>query len=87
MAEAEGPSSVLGQAVAPLLEHDEMLLTRVWFLDDRDCPVCRRRRVVASGMALHLRAHGTRLGTATTSGAGLEGDCHLVQLGSQSERS
>lgn len=84
MAEAEGPSSVLGQVVAPLLEHDEMLLTRVWFLDDRDCPVCRRRRDVASGTALHLRAHGTRLGTATTSGAGLDGDCHLVPVGSQS---
>jgi transcriptional regulator with GAF, ATPase, and Fis domain len=84
MAEAEGPSSVLGQVVAPLLEHDEMLLTRVWFLDDRDCPVCCRRRDVASGMALHLRAHGTRLGTATTSGAGLDGDCHLVKVGGQS---
>ena len=52
MAEADGPSPVLGQVVAPLLEHDEMLLTRVWFLDDRDCPVCRRRRDVAAGAAL-----------------------------------
>lgn len=83
MAEAEGPSSVLGQVVAPLLEHDEILLTRVWFLDDRDCPVCRGRRDVASSTALHLRAHGSRLGTAT-SGAGLDGDCHLVRVGTES---
>jgi len=82
MAEAEGPSSVLSQVVAPLLEHDEILLTRVWFLDDCDCPVCDRRRDLTSGMALHLRAHGSRLGTATTSG--LDGDCHLVRVGSQS---
>ena len=50
MAEAEGPSSVLSQVVAPLLEHDEILLTRVWFLDDCDCPVCDRRRDPTSGM-------------------------------------
>jgi transcriptional regulator with GAF, ATPase, and Fis domain len=83
MAEAEGPSSVLGQVVAPLLEHDEILLTRVWFLDDRDCPACRGRRDAASNTALHLRAHGSRLGTST-SGAGLVGDCHLVHVGSES---
>jgi transcriptional regulator with GAF, ATPase, and Fis domain len=83
MAEAEGPSSVLGQVVAPLLEHEEILLTRVWFLDDRDCPVCHERRDAAVGTALHLRAHGSRLGTST-SGAGLDGDCHLVRVDSES---
>jgi transcriptional regulator with GAF, ATPase, and Fis domain len=83
MAEAEGPSSVLGQVVAPLLEHDEILLTRVWFLDDRDCPVCGTHRDEAPGTALHLRASGTQLASAT-SGAGLDGDCHLVLAGSQS---
>jgi transcriptional regulator with GAF, ATPase, and Fis domain len=83
MAEAEGPSSVLGQVVEPLLEHDEILLTRVWFLDDRDCPTCRGEYAGASGTALHLRAHGSRLGTST-SGAGLDGDCHLVHVGSAS---
>ena len=40
MVEAEGPTSVLAQVVAPLLEHEEVVLARVWFLDDRDCPVC-----------------------------------------------
>jgi transcriptional regulator with GAF, ATPase, and Fis domain len=69
--------------VAPLLEHDEILLTRVWFLDDRDCPVCRGRRDEAASTALHLRVHGSRLGTAT-SGAGLDGDCHLVGVGTES---
>jgi transcriptional regulator with GAF, ATPase, and Fis domain len=83
MAEAEGPSSVLGQVVAPLVVRDEILLARVWFLDDRDCTVCGGRRDTTSGTALHLRAHGSRLGTAT-SGAGLDGDCHLVRAGSQS---
>ena len=83
MAEAEGPSSVLGQVVAPLLEHDEIVLTRVWFMDDRDCTVCQGRRDAASGTTLHLRAHGSRLGSAT-SGAGLDGAYHLVRVGTQS---
>ena len=83
MAEAEGPSSVLGQVVAPLLEHDEIVLTRVWFMDDRDCTVCQGRRDPTSGTTLHLRAHGSRLGSAT-SGAGLDGACHLVRVGTQS---
>ena len=83
MAEAEGPSSVLGQVVAPLLEHDEIVLTRVWFMDDRDCTVCQGRRDAASGTTLHLRAHGSRLGSATSS-AGLDGACHLVRVGTQS---
>src|SRR4029079_19366045 len=83
MAEAEGPSSVLGQVIAPLLEHDEIVLTRVWFMDDRDCTICQGRRDAASGTTLHLRAHGSRLGSAT-SGAGLDGSCHLVRVGTQS---
>ena len=83
MAEAEGPSSVLGQVVAPLLEHDEIVLTRVWFMDDRNCTVCQGRRDAASGTMLHLRAHGSQLGSAT-SGAGLDGACHLVRVGGQS---
>ena len=60
MAEAEGPTSVLGQVVAPLLEHEEVMLARVWFLDDRDCPVCSRSREAAAAGALHLRASGAR---------------------------
>src|SRR5262249_30958809 len=84
MAEAEGPSSVLSQVVAPLLEHDEILLTRVWFMNDRDCTVCQGRRDAESDSTLHLRAHGSRLGS-TTSGAGLDGDCHLVRVGTRSQ--
>ena len=52
-------------------------------MDDRDCTVCQGRRDAASGTTLHLRAHGSRLGSAT-SGAGLDGDCHLVRVGTQS---
>ena len=84
MAEAEGPSSVLGQVLAPLLEHDEILLARVWFLDDRDCPVCRAHRHDSAPTGLHLRANGTRGSTATTAGAGLDGACHLIHVGSNS---
>ena len=50
MAEAEGPSSVLGQVVAPLLEHDEIVLTRVWFMDDRDCTVCQGRHACQNNL-------------------------------------
>jgi transcriptional regulator with GAF, ATPase, and Fis domain len=80
MAEAEGPTSVLGQVVAPLLEHEEVLLARVWFLDDRDCPVCSLAREVPPTGTLHLRASGERP-TAMPAGAGIDGDCHLIRSG------
>jgi len=82
MAEAEGPSSVLSQVVAPLLDHGEVLLARVWFLEDRDCPVCCSAREVPAG-ALHLRVSGERT-TATTSAAGIGGACHLIRPDGQS---
>jgi transcriptional regulator with GAF, ATPase, and Fis domain len=80
MAEAEGPSSVLGHVVTPLLEHVEILIARVWFLDDRDCPVCRSARDEPPRGALHLRAHGAMPPSAT-----IEGACHLVPAGSASQ--
>jgi transcriptional regulator with GAF, ATPase, and Fis domain len=80
MAEAEGPTSVLSQVVAPLLDHEEVLLARVWFLDDRDCPVCSRARNVPAAQALHLRVNGDRA-NATTSAAGIDGNCHLIRPG------
>src|SRR5215217_7731060 len=83
MAAAEGPASVLGQVLAPLLEHEEVLLARVWFLDDRDCPVCSRTQDVPTH-ALHLRASGGRP-TATPSGSGIDGDCHLIRSGGVSQ--
>jgi transcriptional regulator with GAF, ATPase, and Fis domain len=85
MAEADGPSSVLGRVIAPLLEHDEILLARVWFLDDRDCAVCRAHRYDAAPTDLHLRANGTRDTPATTGGAGLDGACHLVNIDAGSQ--
>jgi transcriptional regulator with GAF, ATPase, and Fis domain len=83
MAEAEGPTSVLGQVLAPLLEHEEVLLARVWFLDDRDCPVCAVSHDLPV-RALHLRASGTRA-TATPSWSGIDGDCHLIRSGDVSQ--
>ncbi len=83
MAEAEGPTSVLGQVVAPLLEHEDVVLARVWFLDDRDCPVCPAAREGAASDALHLRASGARPADAP-SGAGIDGDCHLIRGGGAS---
>jgi transcriptional regulator with GAF, ATPase, and Fis domain len=80
MAEAEGPTSVLSQVVAPLLDHEEVLLVRVWFLDDHDCPVCSTARRVPPTDALHLRVNGERQ-TAATSGAGIAGNCHLIPRG------
>jgi transcriptional regulator with GAF, ATPase, and Fis domain len=80
MAEAEGPTSVLGQVIAPLLEYQEILLARVWFLDDRDCPVCAHE--AASTGTLHLRASGGRMNDS--SGTAIGGDCHLIRADGQS---
>lgn len=77
MAEAEGPTSVLGQVLAPLLEREDVLLARVWFLDDRDCPVCSSARTTPLG-ALHLRASGERPTGAPASGE-IGGPCHLIR--------
>ncbi|HEX7797805.1 MAG TPA: sigma 54-interacting transcriptional regulator [Vicinamibacterales bacterium] len=84
MAEAEGPTSVLRQVLAPLLEYEDVLLARVWFLDDRDCPVCSLARNMPPANALHLRASGTRP-TATPAGDGIEGGCHLIRTGGASQ--
>jgi len=70
MAEAEGPASVLGHVIKPLLAYEQVLLARVWFLDDRDCPVCSRARDASSSGVLHLRASGERP-TGTPSGTGM----------------
>ena len=77
MAEAEGPTSVLGQVLAPLLEREDVLLARVWFQDDRDCPTCSSARGTPQG-ALHLRASGERSAGASANG-GIEGPCHLIR--------
>ena len=82
MAQAEGPASVLGQVVAPLLEYDEAVLARVWFLDDRDCPVCSRTPAATRAGTMHLRASGERLAGYPV--AGIEGACHLIQSGGAS---
>jgi transcriptional regulator with GAF, ATPase, and Fis domain len=83
MAQAEGPASVLSQVVAPLMDHAEIRLARVWFLDDRDCPVCSGMRHAAPAGSLHLRVSGDR-GTTVTSAAAIDGTCHLIQLSGDS---
>ena len=85
MAEAEGPTSVLRHVIAPVLAHEEVLLARVWFLDDRDCPVCPKSRDLheTAGL-LHLRASGANpLGASEE--PGIEGDCHLIRRESASQ--
>lgn len=77
MAQAEGPSSVLGKVLAPLAEKQDVLLACVWFLDDADCPACSgTRNAVHAGM-LHLRASGaSSVGAVEDAG----GAAHLVPM-------
>jgi transcriptional regulator with GAF, ATPase, and Fis domain len=82
MAQAEGPTSVLGQVVAPLLERPEILVARVWFRDDRDCPMCRSKREDPPPGTLHLRAHGALPPPAR---AAIDTACHLIRAGSGSQ--
>jgi transcriptional regulator with GAF, ATPase, and Fis domain len=84
MAQAEGPSSVLGQVVSAVLEHDDVALARVWFLDDEDCPVCENL-APAPGGALHLRASGGRPHNPAMDWTGVDGRFHRIPLGSQSK--
>ncbi len=77
MAEAEGPTPVLSRVLAPLLEYEEMLLARVWFLDDQDCPICAHGRDASPSGMLHLRASGG--GANLTSGTEVGGQCHLIR--------
>jgi transcriptional regulator with GAF, ATPase, and Fis domain len=83
MAEAEGPTSVLTQVLAPLLELDEVQLARVWFMEDQDCPICAQSRRAPSPGALHLRASG---GPGDTE-AEIGGVSHLIEPGTSSELS
>jgi transcriptional regulator with GAF, ATPase, and Fis domain len=85
MAQAEGPTSVLRHVVAPVLAHEEVLLARVWFLDDRDCPVCSKSPDLdeMAGL-LHLRASGAKP-TGASDEPGIDGDCHLIRSGSASQ--
>jgi transcriptional regulator with GAF, ATPase, and Fis domain len=75
MAQAEGPSSVLGKVLTPLVENAEVVLARVWFLDDADCPVCASTRPAQTAGVLHLRASG---GGSATSGSNIGGPEHLI---------
>src|SRR5262245_32944899 len=84
MAQAEGPTSVLGHVVRAVLEHDEIALARVWFLDDEDCPVCPARGVEPEVPALHLRASGGSPDRPVMKASRIEGPCHRVPMQARS---
>src|SRR5688500_25223 len=84
MAQAEGPSSVLGQVVSAVLRHENVALARVWFLDDEDCPVCENLGPVSAG-TLHLRASGGRPLHPNVDWTRIDGRFHRLSLGSQSK--
>ena len=82
MVEADGPTSVLAELIAPLLGVDDVQAARVWFMDDQLCPVCGSSRDGSAG-ALHLRASGGR-SDHPPSIAGIDGPCHLIRAGDSS---
>ena len=84
MAQAEGPTSVLGHVVGAVLEHDEIALARGWFLDDEDCPVCPGRGVEPEVPALHLRASGGSPDRPVMESSRIEGPCHRVPMQARS---
>ena len=84
MAQAESPSLVLGQVVGAVLERPEVVLARVWFLDDEDCPVCERSGArVTAAPTLHMRASQGRLGAPDQGSNRIDGPNHLVELQSR----
>ena len=83
MAEADGPTSVLAQVVAPLLQLEDVQLARVWFMEDQACPVCAQSRRAPGPGSLHMRASG---GLEDTDDE-IAGECHLIEVGSSSELS
>jgi transcriptional regulator with GAF, ATPase, and Fis domain len=83
MAQAEGPSSVLGQVVSAVLQQDFVALAQVWFLDDEDCPVCQNQGPMFKG-ALHLRASDGHPQRAQMDWTRIDGRFHRISLGSKS---
>src|SRR5262245_38325009 len=77
MAQAEGPSSVLGKVLAPLVANEEVVLARVWFLEDADCPVCEGTRAAEHLGVLHLRASGS--GSSGSFEADTRGAAHSIR--------
>ena len=84
MAQADGPAAVLGQVVGAVLQHEEIALARVWFLDDEDCPVCRGGDIARRDPALHLRASGGKPKGSGPDWSQVGGPCHRVRLQSGS---
>ena len=83
MAEADGPKSVLEKVIAPLLEPYDVQLSRVWFMDDQECPFCAQARRSHGPGSLHLRASGG----VGDSDAEIGGESHLIEVGTFSELS
>ena len=76
MAEADGPTSVLAEVVAPLLQLEDVQLARVWFMEDQACRVCAQSRRAPGAGSLHMRASG---GLGDTD-AEIAGECHLIEV-------
>ena len=58
IAQAQGPSSVLGEIIKAIMVNEDVALARIWFLDqDASCPVCSHPN---GQMALHMRASDGR---------------------------
>jgi transcriptional regulator with GAF, ATPase, and Fis domain len=81
IAQAEGPSSVLGQIIKAIMTSQHVALARIWFLDqDANCPVCER---TGEETALHLRASAGRPLETGADWNRIDGSYHRVPLDSE----
>src|SRR2546427_12586613 len=84
IAQAQGPTSVLGQIVKAIMANEHVALARIWFLDqDRNCPVCEG---ASEETALHMRASGGRPREAGADWGRIEGSHHRGSLDSERKR-
>jgi transcriptional regulator with GAF, ATPase, and Fis domain len=80
IAQAEGPSSVLGQIIKTIMASEHVALARIWFLDqDAACPVCGW---TGEQTALHLRASGGRPLDRGADWNRIDGSYHRIPLDS-----
>jgi transcriptional regulator with GAF, ATPase, and Fis domain len=78
IAQAEGPSSVLGQIIAAIMANEHVAMARIWFLDqDGGCPACHRS---GEETALHMRASGGRPIEPGADWNRIDGSHHRVAL-------
>jgi transcriptional regulator with GAF, ATPase, and Fis domain len=85
IAQAQGPTSVLGQIIKTIMANEHVALARIWFLDqDRNCPVCRAPGGGDSEeTVLHLRASDGRPLETGADWSRINGSHHRVPLDSE----